>query len=497
MAQQRTPDDKISLEIADLQKPMTGRRPLSWFLFLTVLIATLVVPWLAVLGAFGGDAAQPRVAADPHYAQALWGGAKAATIQAPHTPGSLDAVWNPGPLAASHQTWAHDCRACHSESFSRVKDADCLVCHKGVTDHVDRKLVNVADLTEVRCATCHRDHKGAFSLIEQNKHYTAKNCAACHADIKQSFPNTLTENVTDFADKHPEFRVQVATDKPGVMNRVRLDQKPVERTALKFPHDVHLVAAGVNGPKGKQKMACADCHTPDAGGVDFKPVTMKDHCQACHTLGFEPAVPGRQVPHGSESEVLNTLREFYSFVAVSGLPVDRPADTQPIFAYRPGKDERVASFVTGAGDAKTRAAAAATQLFEKTGCVVCHEVSRVPAAKNATPGQDLPQWKIAPVTPQHQWMPKAKFSHEAHTTAECTACHAADKSKQASDVLMPDVKSCRDCHSGQHPVANKVQSDCGLCHGFHMPAHGSPAPHKPAAANAGAAGVIKNRSSLQ
>ncbi|MEY3201839.1 MAG: hypothetical protein RIR70_1389, partial [Pseudomonadota bacterium] len=420
MAQPRTPDDKISLEIARLQKPLAGRRWLAWLLFSSVLLATLIIPLLAVWGAFGGADAAARVPADAHHKQALWGGAQAASTQAPHTPGSLDAMWNPGPLATSHQSWAHDCRACHSESFSRVKDADCLVCHKDVTDHVDRKQVTDADLTETRCATCHRDHKGPFGLVAQNKHYTATNCAACHADIKQSYPKTLTENVSDFADAHPDFRVQLATERPGVFQRVRLDKKLAERTTLKFPHDVHLVAGGVNGPKGKQKMVCNDCHTPDSAGRQFKPVTMKDHCQACHTLGFEPAVPGRQVPHGSEAEVLNTLREFYSFVAVSGVPLDRPADLQPIFAYRPGKEARAPSFVQGPGDAKTRAAAAATELFEKTGCVVCHEVSRVQPAKGAAraaPGDDLPQWKIAPVTAQHAYMPAAKFSHEAHATA--------------------------------------------------------------------------------
>lgn len=501
---QRTPEDKISQEIAQLQKPLTGRRASSWFLFIAVLFATLVLPWLAavqpawltgVLSAMGVQPVVERVA--HHEGPAAWGGAQPAAHPEPATVGELDAIWNPGPIASAHQSWAHDCRACHSESFSRVKDADCLVCHKDVTDHVDRKLVKVDALVEMRCASCHRDHKGAFGLEEQNKRFTAENCAACHADIKKSFDKTQTANVRDFAKEHPEFRVQVATSKPGEFTRVRLDQKPAEPTGLKFPHDVHLVKDGINGPKGKQTMVCADCHTPEPGGVTFKPVTMKDNCQSCHTLGFEPAVPGRQVPHGSVAEVLSTLREFYSYVSVSGVPLDKPAQSGPISRAIPGEKEPMASFVTGPGDARARAAAAATQLFEKTGCVVCHEVSRAPAAAHtaATPGRDLPQWTVAPVTAAHPWMPKAKFNHEAHATAECTACHAAPLSKKASDVLMPNIESCRDCHSGKDPVANKVQSDCGLCHGFHLPAHGAPAPRKTTAAVSAAA--IQKYSSAQ
>lgn len=480
---QRTPDDKISLEIAKLQQPLAGRRKLSWLLFLGVLLATLVLPflaavqpsWVSGLSALFGVKAEPvsRVAGSPRdVPHAAWGGAAPAPVaaQARPTLAALDTMWNPGPLAASHQTWANDCRACHSESFSRVKDADCLVCHNNITDHVDRKIVKVSELTEVRCATCHRDHKGAFGLAEQNKRYTATNCASCHADIKKSFDKTQTANVSDFAREHPEFRVQIATDKPGVFNRVRLDQKPVEVSKLKFPHDAHLVAAGVNGPKGKQKMVCADCHVADEAGVNFKTVNMKDHCQSCHTLGFEPAVPGRQVPHGSVAEVLNTLREFYGFVAMSGVPVDRPQDATPLFRVRPGKEEREASFVRGAGDARSRAAAAATELFEKTGCVVCHEVTRINAPGEGS-GRDLPQWKIAPVATQHAWMPKAKFDHKAHATAQCVDCHKAPDSKKSAEVLMPAIDSCRDCHAGAKPVAGKVQSDCGLCHGFHLPAH--------------------------
>jgi len=36
---------------------------------------------------------------------------------------------------------------------------------------------------------------------------------------------------------------------------------------------------------------------------------------------------------------------------------------------------------------------------------------------------------------------------------------------------MPAIKVCRDCHTGSTPVSNKLVSDCGLCHGFHLPGH--------------------------
>lgn len=67
-------------------------------------------------------------------------------------------------------------------------------------------------------------------------------------------------------------------------------------------------------------------------------------------------------------------------------------------------------------------------------------------------------------------MPGARFSHAAHTQSECSACHAAATSKDASEVLMPAIAGCRDCHAGAVAEPTQVRSDCGLCHDYH-PAH--------------------------
>jgi hypothetical protein len=41
------------------------------------------------------------------------------------------------------------------------------------------------------------------------------------------------------------------------------------------------------------------------------------------------------------------------------------------------------------------------------------------------------------------------------------------RSKAASDVAMPGIAKCRECHGGSRPVEGKVTSNCMLCHGFH------------------------------
>ena len=53
-----TPEDPITLEVRRLQRPMAGRRLLSWLLFLAGGLVFLVAPLLASL--HGGDAAALR-----------------------------------------------------------------------------------------------------------------------------------------------------------------------------------------------------------------------------------------------------------------------------------------------------------------------------------------------------------------------------------------------------------------------------------------------------
>ncbi len=484
---QSAPDDPISAEIAGLQQPLKGRRLFSW-LFLTLFLAVfLLAPvvatvWPAMFGSVvSGDyfkstkaVAVATAAADgkaPIKIDAKTGKAMSANPSFMQ----LDTLWNPGHLSSSHQPWANDCKVCHTTPFERVKDQDCLACHKNTGDHVEAKTAKVEGLADTRCASCHRDHQGDFGLAQQNKRYTGDNCAACHTDIKASFPKSKAENVKDFATGHPEFRIQVDIGAgPDMLARMRrsAQQKLKDNTSLKFPHDVHLVAGGVRSPKGKVKMECDSCHKPNADGTTFQPVTMKDNCQSCHALKFEPAVSNREVPHGSVSQVLSTLREFYGYVGNEKIALDRRPEDGPIFSIRPGKEEAAAaSFLRAPGNARSRAAAAATELFEKTSCVTCHEVTRTKGpGEKGTPGRDLPQWKITPVSPPHAWMPKAHFSHVRHQSAQCADCHDSAKSKEASDVNMPVIAQCQDCHAGKQPVVNKVTSDCGLCHGFHMPA---------------------------
>ena len=94
-------------------------------------------------------------------------------------------------------------------------------------------------------------------------------------------------------------------------------------------------------------------------------------------------------------------------------------------------------------------------------CTECHLPTRGPTG----------QANLMPVNFPDRFLTSGYFSHAAHTKQKCTDCHAAETSKLASDLLMPDLKSCRTCHLGAAAVktAKIVPSDCAMCHAYHVP----------------------------
>lgn len=304
------------------------------------------------------------------------------------------------------------------------------------------KVVFGADESEGRCAACHRDHKGVNALKRQDSPL----CVNCHGDLKSRHANVNIADAGDFSTSHPTFKLtMVLPGKTGANAVVRVSQDDkatlVERSNLKFPHDVHLDKAGVRGPDGRRQMECKNCHAPDETGTRFKPVTMKKHCQDCHSLEFEPLATNRQVPHGNIEDVISTVNEFYAQAALLNMPID-------------GAGGRSAAW------AKDKANTIVTEMMEKRSCFSCHEISRQGKS-----------WRIAPILISQHWLPKSRFPHSQHSTFNCSGCHDVANSDDAADISIPDLKNCRSCHSGNHPERDKARGTCETCHGFHT---GSP-----------------------
>lgn len=375
-----------------------------------------------------------------------------------------DRFWNPGPLMLAHQPIEAKCASCHEAAFERVKDRSCLECHARTGHHVGPAMQPAALFGQARCASCHREHKGAKPTHRDDDGL----CVDCHRDLQAHAAGSTARNASDFARDHPPFRLSLLAE-AGV-RRVRQGEGPIaEAPNLAFPHDAHLDPAGVRSPvKGRVRLECGSCHEPDAARAGFQPVSMPKHCQECHALQFEPAVTTREVPHGKPGEALVVIEEFYANLALQAVPdsfqkaFGVPGEGLLRRAGAPTRAEREDALRL----AQRKARQVGREMFEVRVCKTCHAVERL----EAPPGAE-PEWRIAPVRMATEWMPRARFSHKSHPQAKCATCHEVATSKKSSDVSMPGIETCRDCHGGSRPAEARVTSNCLLCHAFHDARH--------------------------
>jgi len=432
-ALESAPDLKARASRLTLASLGLAKRPIAWIVFLMVLALCLVIPAGRVLHMPWTPAADRA--------------------------GVTDRAWNPGPLMLAHQTIATRCSACHQVAFAHVRDEACLECHAKTTRHDGAVLAHAGLLAGERCTTCHLEHKGTKATHRDDDGF----CVACHRDLRAKVPDAHAMNASDFARDHPAFRLTLREG--DAVRRVRMGEGAIsQQTHLEFPHAKHLDPKGVKSPdKGRVKLDCSSCHVPDASRRSFEPVTFAQRCQECHTLQFEPAVTAREVPHGKPADAAMVIDEFYANLALKGTPdsfqkaFGVPGEGLLRRVGDPSEEQRRNALALASAKAKR----VAVDLFEVRACKQCHEVARRDV-KGAPP-----RWEIAPVTMNRRWMPHARFDHQAHAQQKCGDCHDVARSKASSDVAMPGIAKCRECHGGSRPVEGKITSNCMLCHGFH------------------------------
>jgi len=81
---------------------------------------------------------------------------------------------------------------------------------------------------------------------------------------------------------------------------------------------------------------------------------------------------------------------------------------------------------------------------------------------------------VMPVTQPDRFFGHGWFSHADHKQEKCESCHAAKTSRSATDLLLPGIGKCRECHLGEDSKNAKVPSGCVMCHSYH-PREGAPA----------------------
>jgi hypothetical protein len=426
--QERARAPKLTLTEAGLRK-----RLWSWSLFVGVLSIALGLPLIA------------------HYVPS------ARSITDPLPAGSR-AQWETGELAASHHFFGKECTTCHAGGFATVRDEACRSCHQNTPGHADPKKYDMILLGDASCAFCHRDHNGRDALVRADQEL----CSDCHKEISakgQALPKQL--DADDFGTMHPAFVVTLPqwTDK-GVYAPVRaaLATPGIKETSgLIFPHDVHLASEGIRGPNGDEKLECVSCHKQEAGGARIQPIKFETDCQRCHLLTFSVRGADRQVQHGKVAEVGFAVQEFFAREALEGGFDQVDAPTVVRVRRRPGQSVTPQERAEALTWARDQANTTLDRLFDGQACSTCHTTYR----------DEQGAWNVKPVRVTGAWFPRSEFTHRKHDTMACGDCHKAQTSSDSSDLLLPNIDNCRDCHGGEH-VENKVPSTCISCHGFHI-----------------------------
>ena len=356
--------------------------------------------------------------------------------------------YDAGPVGHAHALFSQKCNACHvSGGFQHTAtDQACLACHDGPIHHSEQTFAPA-------CADCHVEHKGAMRLASTSN----EACTQCHGDLgakDKNSPPKFAANIGGFDRSHPEFAVlRPGRSDPGT---------------IKFNHQVHLDAKkGIRGPHGVVQLQCVDCHRPPGGnqpwpyGVSqpveagsrayMAPVNYMEHCSACHALQFDKRF-SEPAPHKEPKVVFEFVQQ-----KLTGYIAAHPGDVRIV--DEPDKrlpSRPVPPVPRNAQEWVAYKLADAQLLLWRKACKECHSLS-YPA------GEALPVVAKAEIT--KRWLTHAEFDHQAHQMLACTSCHAkTTNSKDTSDILIPGIHVCQECH---HSGKNAAEVRCFECHNYH------------------------------
>lgn len=448
---------KDRLEGFSLGAVLPGKRVMAWTLAVAILVLFLALPIYTHLAR--DVVAQPDI--DDQGAVVM------------------DASWSTGALSLAHHGLEDNCEACHVEPFVAVRDQTCKACHGGLGDHADpaRQVASLPAFTGGEaflwtvahtfgkpgpnaCSDCHTEHEGMTRMEPPRQQF----CANCHATMDERLADTALGNAADFGTAHPQFQSLVTPERGALEIRLPVDSIASDFNGVKFPHDMHLsdtngVARmaqrlGINA--GGAPLQCDDCHLQTADGVRFLPVSMEDSCESCHSLVYDRVGNTfRSLTHGD-------IAAAQADLAAQDRSPRRPVSTG---RRRPGLFGPGGLYYSNFGPPLPLAINRAS-LAEDGLCGECH----YPALDGSL--------AVEPVVQRSRYFQHGWFDHDAHGPAAmgtrdaqqaCTTCHAAQTSKSASDFLIPDLESCRDCHLGEDAREAEVPSTCAMCHSYHPP----------------------------
>ncbi|MFQ5481483.1 MAG: FHA domain-containing protein [Nitrospinaceae bacterium] len=217
--------------------------------------------------------------------------------------GAFETTWSSGPLSSAHQFLETDCKACHTQAFTRVSDEACSKCHKMGEHSAPLAEKKVAALPlENKCRTCHREHISGKAMVLEDLAL----CVNCHGSMRELLPDSTSPSIEGFDSTHPEFAL--------------IKNLTPDRAKIKLNHRYHLTSIEVDdaaAPGGKRAMRCQDCHVPGpaspAGGY-MQAISFAESCSGCHKLSVGSAAAMLRVPHEKPQLVRTFLNSPQGFL---------------------------------------------------------------------------------------------------------------------------------------------------------------------------------------
>jgi hypothetical protein len=349
----------------------------------------------------------------------------------------------PGGLSSFHARARHpksggivadDCAACHSP-WRGVSTAKCRDCHQEQSKPHAQHAKN-----EMDCLSCHPEHRGAVELAA----IPSTPCVACHTNLEPNMTLPSAQRASlKFANGRYSFDEIARISAFGPAKHPEFSY-PKDANTLRFNHKLHLAAKGVFDAKGRRVvLKCATCH--DITSVENpKPVTFEQHCHSCHLLVFDIHFPGDEVLHGGDN------------TEVSAYIAGRYAGNRDLIGKPPTEVRRILAARKHV-DIDLRAIVAGQKVFDLR-CRYCHEVK--PRGE---------RFAVTPPAIRTRWLTHAPtFRHDQHRMLDCEKCHeGVRQSIPTSDVLLPKLSNCTDCHAQKDGTA-QTASPCRTCHRYHL-----------------------------
>jgi hypothetical protein len=431
-------------------------------------------------------------------------------------------VYSSGRLNAAHAVLEKQCAACHVQQaggFSAsAADAACLACHDGPAHHPE---ATASTAPKQACAECHVEHRGKMSLNA----VATRACANCHAELGTMGPSShFARNIKSFADGHPEFAaLRPIAGKGGAdSGTIKLNHALHMKLIRRGPTgpmvqlecgDCHKAgdAKQRNWRYGDSAYAPFEQHAPlqlqrsqdfaeeflapqSAGFVTARPASdrarmtapkFENACADCHQLTFDKRFD-EGVPHDTPAVIHEYLvKRFAQYIATHASELREMQTPERTLAGRNAQPAQRS--LTGSEWVAERVTVSEELLWHKT-CAQCHGISGSSLADVGVARWDeqkdskvkgfevsmagiyaqikagsLP--KVAAANMTLQWMPHARFDHDAHRGFSCEGCHSkALSSTEASDILVPGITTCQKCHAAG---AEHAEAGCFECHTYH------------------------------